>query len=157
MNETQALRLAQMVQKHATHKSYELALPLVEVRSDKLKKLSIGDVFLLGLESLELILADEETIYARVALKKLRSNHYLELIEVKKEQVDKAKRKKFVILRFSCGKVKIQTLKVGHSIEMAQIDLEKVNLVLDNKQVAVGSLISVDDEIAVKIDKVIHE
>ena len=155
MNETQALRLAQMVQKRATHKSYELALPLVEVRSDKLKKLSVGDVFLLGLKSLELILVDEEAIYARVALKKLRSSHYLELIEVKKEQVDKAKRKKFVKLRFSCGEVKIQTLKVGHSIEMAQIDLENVNLMLDNKQVAVGSLISVDDEIAVKIDKVI--
>ena len=154
MNETQALRLTQMVQKHAAHKSYELALPLVEVRNDKLKKLSVGDVFLLGLESLELILVDEEAIYARVILKKLRSNHYLELIEVKKEQVDKAKRKKFVKLRFSCGEVKIQTLKVGHNIEMAQIDLENVNLVLDNKYVAVGSLISVDDEIAVKIDKV---
>ena len=154
MNETQALRLTQMVQKHAAHKSYELALPLVEVRNDKLKKLSVGDVFLLGLESLELILVDEEAIYARVILKKLRSNHYLELIEVKKEQVDKAKRKKFAKLRFSCGEVKIQTLKVGHNIEIAQIDLENVNLVLDNKYVAVGSLISVDDEIAVKIDKV---
>ena len=154
MNETQALRLTQMVQKHAAHKSYELALPLVEVRSDKLKKLSVGDVFLLGLESLELILVDEEAIYARVILKKLRSNHYLELIELRKEQVDKAKRKKFAKLRFSCGEVKIQTLKVGHNIEMAQIDLENVNLVLDNKYVAVGSLISVDDEIAVKIDKV---
>ena len=154
MNETQALRLAQMVQKHATHKSYELALPLVEVRSDKLKKLSVGDVFLLGLDSLALILIDGETIYASVVLKKLRSNHYLELIEVKKEQVDKAKHKKFVKLRFSCGEVKIQTLKVGQSIEMAQIDLENVNLVLENKQLAEGSLISVDDEIAVKIDKV---
>ena len=156
MNETQALRLAQMVQKHATHKSYELALPLVEVRSDKLKKLSVGDVFLLGLDSLALILIDGETIYASVVLKKLRSNHYLELIEVKKEQVDKAKHKKFVKLRFSCGEVKIQTLKVGHSIEMAQIDLENINLVLENKQLAVGSLISVDDEIAVKIDKVMQ-
>ena len=156
MNETQALRLAQMVQKHGTHKSYELALPLVEVRSDKLKKLSEGDVFLLGLDSLALILIDGETIFASVVLKKLRSNHYLELIEVKKEQVDKAKHKKFVKLRFSCGEVKIQTLKVGHSIEMAQIDLENVNLVLENKQLAVGSLISVDDEIAVKIDKVMQ-
>lgn len=156
MNETQALRLAQMVQKHATHKSYELALPLVEVRSNKLKKLSVGDVFLLGLDSLALILIDGETIYASVVLKKLRSNHYLELIEVKKEQVDKAKHKKFVKLRFSCGEVKIQTLKVGHSIEMAQIDLENINLVLENKQLAVGSLISVDDEIAVKIDKVMQ-
>ena len=154
MNETQAVRLAKMVQKHGTHKSYELALPLVEFQSDKLKKLSEGDVFLLGLDSLGLILMYGETIYGRVALKKLRSKYYLELIELKEALVSSSNRKKFVNLRFSCGEVKIQTLKVGHTIEMAQVYLDKINLMLGNKQLAVGSLISVDDEIAVKIDKV---
>jgi len=156
MNETQAVRLAQMVQKHGTHKSYELALPLVEVSSNKLKKLSVGDVFLLGLDSLEMILIDGETMYGSVALKNLRSHYYLELIALKEAQTSSAKRKKFVNLRFSCGEVKIQTLKVGHTIEMEQVDLKKINLVLENKNIAEGSLISVDDEIAVKIDKVIQ-
>ncbi len=156
MNETQAVRLAKMVQKHGTHKSYELALPLVELQSDKLKKLSVDDIFLLGLDSLELILIDRETIYGRVALKKLRSKHYLELIELKEALVSSSKRKKFVNLRFSCGEVKIQTLKVGHTIEMTQVDLAHINLVLENKNIALGSLICVDDEIAVKIDKVIQ-
>jgi len=156
MNETQAVRLAKMVQKHGTHKSYEIALPLVEVSSDKLKKLSVRDVFLLGLESLELILIDNETIYARVALKKLRSNYYLELIALKEVQASSSKSKKSVNLRFSCGEVKIQTLKIGHTIEMEQVDLEHINIMLDNKNIAEGSLISVDDEIAVKIDKVIQ-
>ena len=154
MNETQAVRLAKMVQRHGTHKSYLLALPLVTVQSDTLKKLSVGDVFLLGLESLELILIDKETIYARVVLKKLRSKHYLELIELKEEQSTSSKRKKHVNLCFSCGEVKIQTLKVGHTIEMTQVDLAHINVVLENKNIAVGSLISVDNEIAVKIDKV---
>jgi hypothetical protein len=154
MNETQAVRLAKMVQKHGTHKSYELALPLVEVSSDKLKKLSVGDVFLLGLDSLELILIDGETIYGEVALKKLRSKYYLELIALTETPVSSTKRKKFVNLRFSCGEVKIQTLKVGHTIEMTQVDLAHINLVLENKNIALGSLISVDNEIAVKIDEV---
>lgn len=154
MNETQAVRLAKMVQKHGTHKSYELALPLVEVSSDKLKKLSVGDMFLLGLDSLELILIDSDTIHGRVALKKLRSKYYLELIELIDIQASSTKRKKFVKLRFSCGEVKIQTLKIGHTIEMTQVDLAHINLVLENKNIALGSLISVDNEIAVKIDEV---
>ena len=54
--ETQAVRLANMMQKRPLYPEYELALPWVQIKKSALKKLSEGDVLLLGLDSLRMIL-----------------------------------------------------------------------------------------------------
>jgi len=151
--ETQANRLAQLMQKKGHLPSYELALPLVTVRSSSLKKLVSRDVLLLGLNSLECVLLDRDKICANVVLKKQNKRHVLEVI-AEKDGVIPYDSKKYEALRLSFGMIQSRVISVGHTIDITQINIEKVALLLKEKKIATASLINVDGEIAVQIDKV---
>ena len=152
--ETQANRLAQLMQNKGHLPSYELALPLVTVRSSSVKKLASGDVLLLGLNSLECVLLDSGKICANVVLIKQQNRHGLKIVEVAKNPSIPSDSKKYEIFKLSFGMIQSRTLLVGHMIDIAQINLDEVALLLKEKKIATASLINVDDEIAVKIDKV---
>ena len=154
-SETQAFHLAKMMQDHTHYPKYELALPLVSVRSKKLKNLSLDDVLLLGLNVLEFVLMNAETICANVVLKEMENIHELEIVHTDEDRVYLLDSKKYDILKLSFGTVQSKVLEVGETIDITHIDLGKVTLLSENKKLAEGLLINVDNEIAIKIDKVI--
>jgi len=134
--------------------SYELALPLVTVRSSDLEKLAIGDVLLLGINCLECILLDNGTICANVILIKHNNRHMMKIIKVKKVTLKPINNKKYESIKLSLGTVQCRTLTLGHTIDIAQINLELVALMYQDKKIATASLINSDGKLAVKIDKV---
>lgn len=150
---TQANRLSALMQKKGQLPSYELALPLVTVRSSSLKRLSSEDVLLLGLNRLECLLLKNGTLCATVLLKKQNNRHVLEVVE-EKETVKPYDSKKYENIKLSFGMIQSRVVSVGHTIDVAQIALDKVALLHKEKKIATASLISVDGEIAVQIDKV---
>jgi len=154
-SETQAFHLAKMMQDHTRYAKYELVLPLVSVRNKKLKELSPDDVLLLGLNVLEFVLMDTERLCANVVLKEIKNIHELEITHVDKVTIGPIDSKKYKTLRLSFGTVQCKVLEVGETIDVTHIDLGKVTLFSENKKLAEGSLINVDNEIAIKIDKVI--
>ncbi len=153
-SENQALHLAKMMQNHTRYPTYELALPLVAVRSNKLKKLSVDDVLLIGFDALEFVLIDGDTICANMVLKQMGNTHGTEIIHLAKDTVRQYDSKKYKTLKLSFGTVQSKALEVGHTIDITHIDLEKVSLVLEGKNIAEGSLVNVDEEIAIQIKKV---
>jgi len=150
--ETQANRLAQLMQKKGSLPSYTLALPSVSVRSSSLKKLESGDILLLGLNSLECVLIDSDKVCASLVLTKQNNRHGMQIIEI--EPIKTNDSKKYENIKLIFGNVQSRTLTVGHMIDIAQICLDKVTLVSQEKKIATASLINVEGEIAVKIDKV---
>ncbi len=153
--EDQALRLAQMMQNKVTaYPSYELALPLVEVGHAKLKKLSVDDIVLLGFDDLIFVLIDHEYICAEMAVKMISGSAYLEIINIVKKSVISSNSKKYKILKISFGKLQIRKLDVGYRIDITQRPLQNLTLMVEGKNYASGSLINVDGELAVKIEKV---
>lgn len=153
--ENQALRLAQMMQNRVTaYPSYELALPLVEIGHSKLKKLSIDDVVLLGLDDLEFILIENENICANLALKMIDESCCLEIMNIDKQSVKSYHSKKYQTLKISFGKLQSRKLDVGYRIDITQRPLQEVTVIVEGNKYANGSLINVDGELAVKIDKV---
>ncbi len=62
--------------------------------------------------------------------------------------------KKYEVVEFSFGVIQSRTLEVGHQIETAQLNLQEVLLHVNGKNIAKGSLVNVDEEIAVQIDEV---
>ena len=153
--ENQALRLAQMMQNKVTaYPSYELALPLVEVGYTKLKKLSVDDVVLLGLDDLAFVLIDNENICAELAVKVIDESCYLEIINIDKQLIKSTNSKKYQTLKISLGKLQSRKLDVGYRIDITQRPLEDVTVMVEGNKYANGSLINVDGELAVKIDKV---
>ena len=154
-SETQAFHLAKMMQDHTHYPKYELALPLVSVRSKKLKNLSLDDVLLLGLNVLEFVLMDAESMCGNVVLKDMENIHELEIIHMDEDTSYPIDSKKYDTLKLSFGIVQSKVLDLGHRIDITQLDLKKVDLMVEDKKLAEGSLINVDNEIAIKIDKVI--
>ena len=153
--ENQALRLAQMVQSRVTaYPSYELVLPLVEVGRSKLKKLKRDDVILLHLDTLEFVLVEREHIYADLAFKVTDNRYYLEIVDIDKRAIKTNHSKKYETLKVSFGTLQSRKLEIGYKIDITQRPLQDVTLVVEGKIYASGTLVNVNKELAVKIDKV---
>ena len=153
--ETQANRLASLMQNHKSVPSYELSLPLVTVRSSSLASLKAEEVLLIKQKKLECILLNNDTIVADVIVEKSQNRYVLKVRSLHKRKLPETQRKAHEVLKLSFGEVQSRILEVGHTIELTQIDLHKVILMRKNKIIAEASLITVDEEIAVQIDKVI--
>lgn len=150
--ETQALHLAKMMQNHTHYPQYELALPLVSVRSSKLKKLSLNDVLLLDFKVLEFILIEGANICADLVLQRAEDSHVIIITHLHRKTILSNESHKFKTVKLSFGECQIKNSEVGDTLDMTQFDLGKVTLIADEKKIAEGSLINVDNEIAVKIN-----
>ena len=153
--ETQALHLAKMMQDHIKGPSYEFALPLVMISNKKLKKLSVEKILLTGFDALEYILIDKDGIRANMQLKKLQNAYNTEIVDLQRSSIEQYDSKKYEIVKFSFGRVHSKVLEPGHMIDITHIDLESVNLIVNDKTIAEGTLVNVDDEIAIKIKRVL--
>ena len=152
--ETQAVHLARIMQKHKLYPEYELALPLVKVKKNRLKKLTQEDILLLGLESLELILLSEECVCAKVVINEAQNSFKIKIEDLVENTEISNDSKKYEILKCSFGMLQSRKLEVGHKIDIAQLNLEEVTLFTEGKKRAEAKLVKVDDEIAIQIMKV---
>ena len=154
-HENQALHLAQMMQDRVTaYPSYELVLPFVEVVRTKLKKLSVDNIVLLGLDNLAFVLMKDEYICATLALKMIENRSYLEIINIDKYPAKSYDSKKYQTLKISLGKLQSRKLDIGYKIDITQRSLHDVTVIVEGNIYASGSLVNVDGELAVKIEKV---
>jgi len=152
--ETQALHLAKMMQKHKLYPEYELALSPIQVKKNSLKKLSKGDILLLGLDSLEMILLEEGKTCASVVMNETENSSKIKITQLNKSTTEQSDSKKYQTVKISFGVLQSRKLEVGHKIEIAQLNLQEVSLHVDGKNIAKGSLVNVDEEIAIQIDEV---
>ena len=142
------------MQKHKLYPEYELALSPIQVKKNTLKKLVSGDLFLLGLDSLEMILLEKDNISANVLLNKSGESSKVKITHLHKETGKQYNSKKYETVKFSFGMLQSRTLEVGHQIETVELNLKEVSVYVDGKNIAKGSLVNVDEEIAVQIDEV---
>ena len=152
--ETQANRLASLMQKHKSLPSYELALPLVTVQSSSLDNLEVDDVLLLRLDVFECILLNNDILYANVIPVHEKRRVMIKVLDMVNRKVSKTQRKEHEVLKLSFGTVQSRILEVGHTVDVSQMDLETVSLMRKKKKIATASLVNVDGKMAVKIDKV---
>ena len=152
--ETQAVHLAKVMQKHKLYPEYELALPLVKVKKNSFKKLTQGDILLLGLDGLELILLLEECVCANAEINEAQNSFKIKITNIVEKTDISNHSKKYEILKCSFGMLQSRKLEVGHKIDIAQLNLEDVTLFTEGRKQAEGKLVKVDDEIAIQIIKV---
>ena len=152
--ETQALHLEKMMQKHNLYPEYELALSPIQVKKSSLKKLSNGDILLLGLTSLNMILIEEGEVCANVVIDKIENSSKLRIIQLNKSMIEQTNSKKYETVKISFGMIQSRKLEIGHNIGIASLNMQEVILIAEDKNIAKGSLVNVDEEIAVQIDEV---
>ena len=152
--ETQANRLASLMQKHKSLPSYELALPLVTVQSSSLDNLEVDDILLLRLDVFECILLNNDILYANVIPVHEKRRVMIKVLDMVNRKVSKTQRKEHEVLKLSFGTVQSRILEVGHTVDVSHMDLETVSLMRKKKKIATASLVNVDGKMAVQIDKV---
>ena len=151
-SETQALHLAQMMQKHIHSTQYELALPFVRIRRSTLKKLSKNDVLLLEMNVLAFILLEGDVICADLTLQRVEGNDVIVITDVHNKAIVANESHKYETIKLSLGKCQMKSFEVGESLALTLFDLEKIMLIWDDKKIAEGSLVNVDNELAIKIN-----
>jgi len=152
--ETQALRLEKMMQRQHFTPEYELILPLMQIKKNTLKKLSKKDVLLLGLTSLEMHLLSGNEICAKVMVSNIENGHTIKITDIGKSTVEQYDSKKYEVLKCSFGKVQSRTLELGHTIGITALNMQEIHLMVKDKNIAKCSLVNVDNEIAIQIEKV---
>ncbi len=152
--ENQALRLEKLMQMHQCYPEYELCLPPVSVKKSALKKLTAGDLLLLGLEQMEMLLVSPSDGCAKAVLFSYDKSMTIKIVECMENVSEPNDSKKYKNIRISLGTLQSRVLEPGHKIETMQIDPDEVLLYAEKKLVAEGRLVTVDDEIAVEIKEV---
>ncbi|WP_295420764.1 FliM/FliN family flagellar motor switch protein [Sulfurovum sp.] len=152
--ETQAVHLAKIMQKHKLYPEYELVLPLVRIKKNSLKKLSKGNILLLGLESLDMLLLSKEKICANVVIDGVHNSTKIKITSLEDKAILPTNSKKYETLKCSFGILQSRKLEVGHKIDIASLNSEEILLIVEGRTIAKGALVNVDEEIAIQIDKV---
>jgi hypothetical protein len=62
--------------------------------------------------------------------------------------------KKYETLKCSFGMLQSRKLEVGYKVSISQLNLQEVKLFVKGKNIAEGTLVKVDDEIAIQVTKV---
>jgi hypothetical protein len=152
--DNQALKLEKLMQRHQCYPEYELCFSPIAVRKVLLKKLNVGDLLLLGLESMEMQLVSKSNGCAKAILASYDETMTIQIIEdsYRGSEIDESK--KYKKLKILLGRVHSRVLTIGHKIETMHIDFEEILLYAEEKMLAKGRLVTVDDEIAVEIKEV---
>ncbi len=151
-SDTQAHHLAKMMQKYIHNLEYELALPFVRIRRSKLKKLSVNDVLLLDVNVLEFILLEEDVIYADLVLQGVEGSYSIVITHLHNKAIVSNESQKYKTIKLSFGKCQMKSFEVGSSLELTQFGLEKIMLISGDRKIAEGSLVNVDNKLALKIN-----
>ena len=152
--ETQSVHLAKVMQKHKLYPEYELVLPFLLVKKNSLKKLSKGNILLLGDVSLNLNLLKEDEFFGNVEIEESKNSRKIKIINIEKQTELSNHSKKYETLKCSFVFLQSRSFEVGHKIDISSIDLGKVNLLIGSEKLAEGKLVNVDEEVAVEITKV---
>jgi len=152
--ETQANSLASLVQKKKKYPEYELALLPFEVKQSKLKKLEVGDVLLVGLGQLELVLFTEVELCANVRMFTDENTQKIKITYLYNDTLKQEHTKKYETVKCSFGRLQSRKLEVGYKVSISQLNLQEVKLFVKDKNIAEGTLVKVDDEIAIQVTKV---
>jgi len=153
----QSHSIKNIMEKHSIHPEYDLAMPLFYIKKKSLKKLNIDDVFLLGLNRLDLLLIRDERIYAKVVLESVAQTVKLNIIDIEMSDKESYNNSKYECIVCSFGKLQCRKLEVGHKVELFGFNALEIELYIGNKNFSKASLVKVDNEIAIKIIEVYSE
>jgi len=156
--ETQAVLLEKMMQKKKVQPVYELTLPLFSMKQSLLKKLTKGDILLLGLDSLEIIVLQNEKTYANVMLLKNEKIQEIEIISTDNTWSYFTENPKYEVLKCLLSTIGVESFDVGTKQDISNVRFEYVTLYTEkNVKRLEGKLVEVEGNIAIEVTKVYGE
>ncbi len=156
---TQALLLEKMMQKHHSHHICEIALPDLIIKKSSLYQLSVGDILLTGLKSLEPILVhyrlSHTPHYAKLLFLKNTSRRKVKITSIHPIQEKPLKDTKHEVLKSLFAHIEVNPFECGSMIELDDSLFDSVSLFNQNYDIKVeGKLMNAEGKIAIEITKV---
>ena len=152
--ETQSLNLRKMMEKQKLYPQYDLALDGVCVKKKSLKNLEEGSLLLLGMDYLNMILVKNSEVCARVRLINVGDCSKIEIVSLNETAANTCDSKKYENILCSLGKINCKKLELGHKVGISSLGIKEIEVFSNNNILAKGSLVSVDNEIAIQITEV---
>jgi len=152
--ETQANALASLVQKKNSFKRYELILPFFQVKQSTLKRLEVGNVLLVGLDNLILFLVSESKIHASAKIVSEKNIYKLKINTLQNDMLTQPYIEKYQTIKCSFGFIQSKKLDVGNRLSTHDINLKKIKIFVEEKNIAEAILVKVNNEIAIEVTKV---
>jgi hypothetical protein len=125
---------------------------LLKIKS--IKKLSKADVLLIGDENLNLKLLKDNKTFGDIEIEEGENSCKIKIVNIQQNTFRPSDSKKYEAVKCSFSFLQSRVFKVGHKIDISSVNLKKVNLFVENEKIAEGTLINVEDEIAIEITKV---
>jgi len=161
--DTQAVLLEKMMQDKKVHPEFELTLPLFIVKKVMLKTLSVKDIFLLGLDTLELTLIHNDRIhnvsrYAKLIFVESNRRQELEITSIHDKVLHPLENAKYEEVKCVFCRIGVHQFEVGFTLSIEDMTFESVEIFNVNSDItAEGKLIVVHGKIAIEITKVHNE
>ena len=152
--ETQATALTSLVKKKTTLRKYELILPLFKVKQSTLKKLKVGDVLLVGLDALRLCLVSGSNIYASAKIVSEKKIYKLKINTLQTYTFAQPYTEKYQKIKCSFGFIQSKKLEIDNNVSIKDINLKKVKIFVEEKNIAEAVLVKINNEIAIEVTKV---
>lgn len=154
--ETQADHLAKIVKEYTHISTYELIFPLVKVKKERLIDLSEEDVWVLPMQTLEMLLLQEKRVVAHVKVAKEANTYVLEVVRCVDKPMELLTDKTFESVMLSLGELNYSHVTVNDKLPFSKNHFKTVYLKQDDKLLAEAELVRVEEHIALKIKKVIR-
>ncbi len=153
----QSLSMKDVIKRYSVYPEYNLVMPAFYIKKKCLKRLTIDDIFLLGLDRLELLLTKDDKVYASVDLESTAQTVKVNIVNIEVTDKRNYDKSKYECVICSFGKLQCRKFEVGHKVEIFDFNALEVELFIENKKFSKASLVKVDDEIAIKVTEVYSE
>ena len=110
------------------------------------------DVLLLEMDALEFILLEGDVICADLTLQRVEGSDVIVVKHLQNKAIVSNEGHKYKTIKLSLGKCQMKSLELEKSLELTQFDLEKIMLITDEKKIAEGSLVNVENALAIQIN-----
>ena len=148
----QALGLSQMMRNQKKATSFDIALPLMQMKSSVWDNISIGDIIKLGVDDVAFVLVYDYEPLAKLAVKE--DNIVFSNVMLKsKDLIDT---KKYKIIKASLCQMDIPEQIEEMNLPLEYIDFSRITLSCVDETIAEGSLVRVDDVLAIKVKELVN-
>jgi len=151
----QSNKLQSIIDKHQLHPEYTLALSPIYMDKESFKNLSTGSILLTDSNFLELQLLKNGKYSADVELNIVSNIVKINIVNVEESLNQATKSLNYKKLLLSFGVIKCRKLEVGHKVALSSFNTTELKLLNNSKDVALVSLVSVEEKIALKVDEIL--
>ena len=151
----QSSKLQSIIDKHQLHPEYTLALRPIYIYKNNFKNLTTGSILLTDNNFLKLQLLKNGIYSADVELNIVSNIVKINIVNVEESIDNTTDYSNYEKLNIFLTLIQCRKVEIGHKLTLTSFNTTNLKLLNNSKEVALVSLVSVEDQIALKVDEIL--